>query len=267
MTRTTKHALANFGFAALAWVAVGFLVLVACGVIGGCGRSQRAVRGVTVSQLDGITIDAKDAEARLRAAANQIQESTAEIAAAVPEVKQQTDELAHALAEIRAADDVLLGVIGKLAKAEKEQVRISKDLAEANYEIDRLNDKANGTLNTILIGVSIAGLAMAVVSGVWLRSWQGVLTGLAIFAACTGGMWLIKYRGWIAITGLVTAAGYAVWCVIANRKIATDVVRTVEAIKPYVPDFKDKANAEQTSLWVRKQVDKIKATFTKKAKA
>lgn len=225
------------------------------------------MRGVTVSQLDGITIDAKDAEARLRAAANQIQESTAEIAAAVPEVKQQTDELAHALAEVRAADEVLLGVIGKLGKAEKEQVRISKDLAEANYEIDRLNDKANGTLNTILIGVSIAGLAMAVVSGVWLRSWQGVLTGLAIFACCTGGMWLIKYRGWIAITGLVTAAGYAVWCIIANRKIATDVVRTVEFVKPFVPNFKEKANEVQTSPWVRKQVDKIKATFKTKAKA
>jgi len=267
MTRTTKHALINFCYGALAWVAVGFLVLVACGVIGGCGKSQRAIRGVSASQLDGVTIDAKDAEARLRAAANQIQESTAEIAAAVPEVKQQTDELAHALAEIRAADEVLLGVIEKLSKAEVEQGRMAKALVAANKEIDRLEDKANGTLNTILIGVSIAGLGLAVVSGVWLRSWQGVLTGLAIFAACTGGMWLIKYRGWIAVGGLVIAAGYAVWCIIANRKIATDVVRTVEAIKPFVPNFKDKANAEQTSLWVRKQVDKIKATFKTKAKA
>lgn len=248
-------------------MAVGFLVLVACGVIGGCGRSQRSIRGVTVSQLDAITIDAKDAEARLRAASNQIEESNAEIAAAVPEVSQQTGEIAAAVAELRTVDAIVLGLIDKLDSEEKAVAKTNKALALANAEIDRLEDKANSTLNTILIGVSIAGLAMAVVSGVWLRSWQGVLTGLSIFAACTGGMWLIKYRGWIAVGGLVIAAGYAVWCIIANRKIATDVVRTVEAIKPYVPDFKDKANAEQTSLWVRKQVDKIKATFTKKAKA
>lgn len=263
MTRTTKHALINFCYGALAWVAVGFLVLVCCGVIGGCGKNQRAIRGGTVSQLDGVTIDAKDAEARLRAAANQIQESTAEISAAVPEVKKQTDELAHALAEIRAADEVLLGLIGKLEKAEKEQASMAKDLTAAHREIERLEDKANGTLNTILIGVSIAGLGLAVVSGVWLRSWQGVLTGLSIFAACTGGMWLIKYRGWIAVGGLVIAAGYAVWCIIANRKIATDVVRTVEVIKPFVEDFKTKANQVQTSEWTRKQVDKIKSTFRK----
>lgn len=268
MTKATKHAILNFAFASLAWLAVGFLALVLLGTFSGCGGSHRTTRlNVAASELDGATIDAKQAEERLRAAANQIQESTAEIAAAVPEVKKQTDELAWALAEVRAADEVLLGLIGKLEKAEKQQATMSKDLAQANWEIERLQDKANGTLNTILIGVSIAGLAMAVVSGVWLRSWQGVLTGLGIFAACTSGMWLLKYRGWIAVGGCIIAAGYAVWCVIANRKIATDVVKTVEVIKDFVPDFKPKANAVQTSKWVRAQVDKIKATLKKKAKA
>lgn len=266
MTKATKNTIANIGFASLAWLAVCFLVLVGVGTIGGCGTPQRS-RTAATSDLAGATIDAKDAEARLRAASNQIEESNAEIAAAVPEVSQQTGEIAAAVAELRAVDAIVLGLIDKLDGEEKAVAKTNKALVLANAEIDRLNDKANGTLNTILIGVSILGLAAAVVSGVWLRSWQGVLTGLSIFAACTGGMWLIKYRGWIAVGGLVIAAGYAVWCIIANRKIATDVVRTVEAIKPYVPDFKDKANAEQTSLWVRKQVDKIKATFKTKAKA
>jgi hypothetical protein len=266
MSKATKHTLANLGYGTIFWVAFAVFVLAALSIIGGCGVPRRAV-GASASSLAGATIDAKQAEARLRGSTNQIEEANTEIAAAVPEVAKQTGEIAAAVEELRQVHATVLSLIDKLAKEEKSSAKINTELANANREIARLEDKANGTLNTLLIGASVAGLGLAVVCGVWLRSWQGVLTGLAIVAVCAAGMWILQYRAWIAIGGAIIAAGYAAWCIIAERKVATDVVRTVEAIKPFVPDFKDKANAEQTKLWVRKHVDKIKATFQKKAKA
>jgi len=108
--------------------------------------------------------------------------------------------------------------------------------------------------------VSILGLTAAVVAGVWLRSWQGVVTGLGVFAACTAGMWLIQYRGPIAIGGLLVAGAYAAWCIIAERRASTQIVATVEAIKGATPDFKSIANSIQTSKLTRRIVDKIKGT-------
>jgi len=259
MSKITKELVA-VGLAVGAWAAVLFLALVVVGCVGGCSTPQRA-RTATASDLAGATIDAKDAEQRLRQSTNQIEESNAEIAAAVPEVSQQTGEIAAAVAELRAVDAIVLGLIEKLGNEEKAVAKTNKALALANSEIARLEDKANGTLNTILIGATVAGLAIAVVCGVWLRSWQGVILGLSIVAACAAGMWIIKYRAWIAIGGAVVAACYAAYCIITERKVATDIVRTVEAIKTDVPNFKDKANAVQAKAWVRKRVDAIKGTF------
>jgi hypothetical protein len=136
---------------------------------------------------------------------------------------------------------------------------MAAELATANARIVALEDKSNGILNNILIGSGIAGLALAVVAGVWLRSWQGVVTGLAIFAACTAGMWLLKYRAIVALAGLAIAAAYAAWCIIAERRATTQIVRTVEAIKANTPDFKAVANRIQTSRITRTIVDRIKA--------
>lgn len=223
----------------------------------GCRQAQRQAH--TPTSLPQAVESTGQAATTIREAANSIGEANAEIQAAVPEVAPQTDQIAAGVDRLRAVEESLRSTQAQLAAEAKASKAMSADLAKANARIAQLEDKANGLLNTILIGTSIAGLALAVVSGVWLRSWQGVITGLGVFAACAAGMWIIQYRAYVAIGGLVIAGAYAAWCVITERKVSTQLVGTVEAIKSFVPDFKDKANAKQGKL-TRRIVDRIKGT-------
>jgi len=234
------------------------LCLAAAFIASGCRSTPRTAYAPTTLPQAAQTTG--QAATTIREAANSIGEANAEIQASVPEVATQTDQIAAGVDRLRAVEESLRQTQTALAAEAKLSTGMAKDLAAANERIRQLEDKANGLLNTILIGASIAGLAAAVVAGVWLRSWQGVVTGLGVFAACTAGMWLIQYRGPIAIAGLTIAAGYAAWCIIAERKVSRDVVRTVEAIKGQVPDFKAIANGIQTSKLTRRIVDKIKGT-------
>lgn len=196
----------------------------------------------------------------VREAANSIGEANAEIQAAVPEVATQTDQISAGVDRLRAVEESLRTTQAQLAAEAKAAKAMTADLAKANARIAQLEDRTNGILNNLLIGASVLALAAAVVAGVWLRSWQGVVAGLAVFAACTCGMWIIQYRGPIAITSLSLLAAYAAWCIITERKVSRDVVRTVEAIKGQVPDFKTIANGIQTSRITRRIVDRIKGT-------
>lgn len=229
---------------------------IAAAFIGGCRSRPLAASGT--SSLPQAVKATETAAATVREAANSIGEANAEIQAAVPEVATQTDQIAAGVDRLRAVEESLRATQTQLAAEAKASKGMVADLARANARIAQLEDRANSLLNTILIGASVAGLALAVVAGVWLRSWQGVVTGLGVFAACTAGMWMIQYRAYIAIGGLVAAGIYAAWCIIAERKVSRDVVRTVEAIKGHVPDFKDVANRIQTSKLTRTVVDRIK---------
>ena len=237
------------------------LCLAAAFIGAGC-RSKPLARPASVG-IPHASIETKAAANEVREAANQIGNANAEIAAAVPEVAAQTTEIGAGVDRLRAVETSLRATQTILEAESKAVKAMAAELATANARIVALEDKSNGILNNILIGVSIIGLAAAVVAGVWLRSWQGVVTGLAVFAACTAGMWLLKYRAIIAICGLAAAAAYAAWCIIAERRATTQIVKTVEAIKSNVPDFKATANRIQTSRITRNIVDRIKAATAK----
>ena len=226
----------------------------------GSGCRSNPLRHAAPSSLPQAAETTGQAATVVREAANSIGEANAEIQAAVPEVAPQTSQIAAGVDRLRAVEAQLRQMRDSLAAEAKLASGMAKDLAAANARIAQLEDKANGLLNTILIGSSIAGLALAVVSGIWLRSWQGVVTGLGIFAACAAGMWIIQYRAYVAICGLLVAGAYAAWCIIAERKASTQIVATVEAVKGFAPDFKTIANRIQTSKTTRRIVDRIKGT-------
>lgn len=234
------------------------LCLAAAFIGSGCRSTPRTAYAPTTLPQAAQTTG--QAATTIREAANSIGEANAEIQASVPEVATQTDQIAAGVDRLRAVEESLRQTQTALAAEAKLSTGMAKDLAAANARINQLEDKANGLLNTILIGASVAGLALAVVSGIWLRSWQGVVTGLGIFAACAAGMWIIQYRAYVAICGLLVAGAYAAWCIITERKASTQIVATVEAIKAHAPDFKDVANRIQTSKLTRRIVDRIKGT-------
>jgi outer membrane murein-binding lipoprotein Lpp len=235
------------------------LAALAAVVIGGC-RSQ-PLRTTPTTNLPQAAESTGTAAAAVSEAANSIGEANAEIQAAVPDVAKQTDQIAAGVEELRTVEEQLRANKITIAAEAKAAKANADELFKAKSKIVQLEDRSNGILNNIMIGTSVAGMALAVVSGVWLRSWKGVVTGLAIVAVCAVGMWIIKYRAIIAIVGAICAAAYATYCIITERKVTTDLVRTVEVIKPSVPNFKDQANAVQTRAWVRKRVDAIKGTF------
>ena len=239
-------------------VAAALALCCAAAFIGGCRSNP--LRHAAPSSLPQAAETTGQAATVVREAANSIGEANAEIQAAVPEVAPQTSQIAAGVDRLRAVEESLRQTQATLAAEAKLSTGMAKDLAKANDRIRQLEDKANGLLNTILIGASIAGLALAVVSGIWLRSWQGVVTGLGIFAACAAGMWIIQYRAYVAICGLLVAGAYAAWCIITERKASTQIVATVEAVKGFAPDFKTIANRIQTSKTTRRIVDRIKGT-------
>lgn len=224
----------------------------------GCRHAQRTAYAPT--SLPQAAESTGQAATTIREAANSIGEANAEIQAAVPEVAPQTTQIAAGVDRLRAVEESLRQTQTALAAEAKLSTGMAKDLAKANDRIRQLEDRTNGILNNVLIAISIAGLALAVVSGIWLRSWQGVVTGLGVFAACAAGMWIIQYRAYVAIGGLLVAGAYAAWCIITERKASTQIVATVEAIKGHAPDFKAVANRIQTSKLTRRIVDKIKGT-------
>jgi hypothetical protein len=225
--------------------------------IGGCRAAPRT--HPPASTLPQAAESTGTAAAAVSEAANSIGEANAEIQAAVPEVAAQTDQIAAGVEELRTVEEQLRANKVTIAAEAKAAKATADELVKAKSKIVQLEDRSNGILNNILIGGSVVGLALAVVSGVWLRSWKGIVTGLAIVAACAVGMWIIKYRAIIAIVGAICAAAYTTYCVIMERRALTQVVGTVEAVKGSDPDFKVKANAKQDNR-TRRIVDTIKGT-------
>lgn len=245
------------------WVAVA----IALAVASACGCRGKAASSASGGGLPAATQATKHAAEEVRGAAATIDTANRRIEAAAPALSAETQTIATGVARLNTAAGTLEATGTGIAAGAQQLAKAEADLKDANKRIADLEDLKNGLLSRLLTLSAIAGLALAVVSGVWLRSGQGLLTGLAIFGAAVAGQWILEYRVVIGLSTLGLAGAWAAWSLIRERKASSQIVAMVETFKPKFESdsFAAVANAIQSKS-TKTIVDKIqKAIGVKKA--
>ena len=257
---TTKGKTKFVPVAAAIAIAAGFL-------LGGCKACRTGSALSPSTQQPPVSTTTAQAAAEVGKSANTIANHTTRIEAAAPDLHADTQPIIAAVGDLRKTA-ATLEVATIQAKTDDERVAaLAAERDAAVKKASDLEDARNGLLSRLLTLSAVAGLALAVVSAVWLRSGQGLLTGLAVFGAAVAGQWILEYRVVIGLGTLGVAGAWAAWAMIRERKASTEVVKLVETVKPKfeADSFKTIANAIQSQS-TKAIVDKIqKAIGVKKA--
>lgn len=217
------------------------------------------------AELQQAHVDVSTAAATVGEATTTIEQANNNIVATVPQAKPSTDQIAVGVEQLKGATRTLETASGQIESGLQQAAALSLDLDAANQRIKELERDQNTLLSRLLAATAFLGLMVAIVSAVWLRSWDGVLLGLSVFGGCLIGQVVLQYRLVIALCAGVAVVVYVAWRVIVERKASSQIVQTVEAIKGQVPDFKTIANAIQTSPQTRRIVDRIKGAVKKQS--
>lgn len=242
------------------WTAVAIAIAVASA----CGCRAKAAASASGGGLPAATQATKQAAEEVRGAAGTIDTANRRIEAAAPALSAETQTIATGVARLNSVAGSLEATGTGIAAGAQQLAKAEADLADARKRIADLEEAKDGLLSRLLTLSAVAGLALAVVSAVWLRSGQGLLTGLAVFGAAVAGQWILEYRVVIGLSTLGVAGAWAAWSMIRERSAAKQVVATVEALKGYVPDFKGIADSIQ-SRGTKRWVDSIQKAIGAKA--
>jgi hypothetical protein len=248
--------------------AVAIAVAIAAALaLGGCSSKTKAE--AVGGSLPAATQATKNAASEVKGAAGTIAAATTRIEAAAPALKPDTDAIAAGVERLNVVAGSLETTGATLATATVQAKETEAKLAKAEAKIVALESEQSGLLNRLLTFGAVAGLGLAVVGGIWLRSWNAAAVGLGVFAACVAGQWLLAYRAAIAITAVSIAAITIAWKLVKERYAATQLVTTVEAAKATIADwdgFKSIANSVQ-GTYTRRVVDQVQKALGRKSKA
>lgn len=237
-------------------IAAGFL-------LGGCKASRSGSPASPSTALPAAVTTTQESAAKIGTAATTIAHHTHRIEVAAPDLHADTQPILVSVDELRAVQAQLATTSVSLADENKRCKQLAEDLGKANATIADLQSAKDGLLHRLLTLGAVAGLGLAVVGGVWLRSTNAVVTGLGIFAACVAGQWIIAYRAVIAITGLVLVGLVLGWKLLKEHLTATQLVTTIEASKGTIADwgaFAAVANSIQNK-YTRRVVDQVQKSL------
>lgn len=257
------------GITGIAWKASAVVIVAAAlALAGGCKCRPSAITGTQSGTLTTATATTKDAAKDIGKAADTITAHTQRIDTAAPDLSAETKPILASVDDLRTVQGKLDATSIALGDESKRCKQLAEDLGKANARIKDLEDANNGLLYRLLTFGAVAGLGLAVVAGIWLRSWNAAVVGIGVFAACVAGQWLLAYRAAIAITAVSIAALTIVWKLVKERFAAQQLVTTVEAAKGTIADwdaFKAIANSVQ-GTYTRRLVNQVqKAIGVKKA--
>jgi hypothetical protein len=240
-------------------------IMAACLAIAGC-KCKPIASPNAGTNLPAAVSATKEAAQAVKAAATKIETANTDVAK-VPELAAQATTIATGVAELRTTSGTLEAASVAIGADAKKVAELQHQLTEAQKRVAELEANKNGLLSKLLAAAAIAGLGLAVVSMVWLRSAQGAITGVAVFGAAIAAQWILEYRVVIGLSALGLAAAWIAYALVRERKAASEVVRLVETFKPRLDadSFKTVANAIQSKA-TKKIVDTIQRTiWTKKA--
>lgn len=202
---------------------------------------------------------------------NTIQASATQIATSTQEIRKQCNLISDVVPEPARAivheADQLDEVKLKLESAKVEidasgKSIIAKDhlIAKQAEEIKTLENERYGLISRWLAIVAVLSLVGSVASIFVLSSPRLAVACGVLFSVAVAAQWLLSYAVIIGIVTLVMLVVGVVWVIVKERKATSEIVQTVEAIKPHIStnvDFKASANAIQ-SVVTRRIVDTIK---------
>lgn len=215
-------------------------------ILAGC-KCKPSASAATATGLPAAVATTKEAAKAVQAAAAKIETANTEVAK-VPDLAAQATTIAAGVAELRTTGGTLEATSVAIGADAKKVAELQDQLAASQNRVADLEQAKNGLLAKLLAAAAIAGLGLAVVSLVWLRSAQGAITGVAVFGAAIAGQWILEYRVVIGLSALGMAAAWIAYALVRERKAASEVVRLVETFKPRLDaeSFKTVANAIQS---------------------
>ena len=238
-------------------------IAIALAVASACGCRGKAAASASGGGLPAATQATKAAAVEVRGAAATIDTANRRIEAAAPALSTETQTIATGVARLNSVAGSLETTGTGIAAGAEQLAKAEADLADARKRIAELEEAKDGMLHRLLTLGAVAGLGLAVVGGVWLRSINAVVTGLGIFAACVAGQWIIAYRAIIAITGLVLVGLVLGWKLLKEHLAAKQLVTTIEAGKGTIADwgaFAAVANSVQNQ-YTRRVVDQVQKSL------
>jgi hypothetical protein len=234
------------------------LVIVLASASGCNGKPSAAATG---TGLPAAVATTREAAKAVQAAAAKIETANTEVAK-VPDLADQATTIAAGVAELRTTGGTLEATSVTLGADAKKVAELQDQVTAAQKRVADLEATKNGILAKLLAAAAIAGLGIAIVSIIWLRSAQGAITGVAVFGASIAAQWILEYRVIIGLSALGLAALWIAYALIRERKAASEVVRLVETFKPKLDadSFKTIANAIQSKA-TKSIVNTIQATI------
>lgn len=253
------------------FVPVAAAIAIAAGfLLGGCKGTRlgsQRLQPITpnVSQVT------QQAAVEVGQAASTISTHTHQIDAAAPNLAAATLPIHGAVEDLKGTQAKLEAVTVQAKTSDQRTTQLIADLRKADKRIAELESEQTSLLNRLLTFGAVIGLGLAVIGGVWLKSFNAAVTGLSVFAVCVAGQWIIAYRAVIAIVALSLVALVAGWKLIKERFAAQQLVTTIEGVKgtSAIGDwdtFRTVANTVQ-GKYTKRLVDQVQRTLgVRKAK-
>ena len=184
------------------------------------------------ADLTAATNATAEASKAVGQAATDIGDANALIKAKAPETATETARIDNGVSRLKAVETSLDNTKTALTFEASKSVKMEKALVAAQDRVRELESKNSGLLNTLLTLGTVAGIGIAVLCLFWLRNGNGAIFGFGLFIACVAAQWIIAYKAIIGITALVAAGLYAAWTVYRQNHIGSELVSTVEKLKP-----------------------------------
>jgi len=184
------------------------------------------------ADLTAATSATAEASKAVGQAATDIGDANALIKAKAPETATETARIDDGVSRLKAVQTDLDATKATLTTEAGKAKKIEAALIASQDRVHELESKNSGLLNTLLTLGTVAGIGIAVLCLFWLRNGNGAIFGFGLFIACVAAQWIIAYKAIIGITALVAAGLYAAWTVYRQNHIGSELVSTVEKLKP-----------------------------------
>lgn len=247
----------------MCWTVFVLYAVIAVCLLFGCQADRRTP---SVRPGEASAPQLADLGGRIESGAGEISKDAADIKAqtqdpgfvpaiGLPAIGAKADEITAGAADVQA----LGAKVRELSLAVKAGEKAAAKLIAEN---EKLRADRNSLLSKILAGIAVACLVGAVAAIFILHSPKWAAFCGVMFAVAISAQWLLSWAMWIALGVGVVLVVSCVWLFFVQRKSVTEVVKTLEQVKPTLSDTQReqiKQTARRVQSWgTRNIVDKIR---------
>lgn len=220
-----------------------------------CGHSKPSTSKHT-TDLPEVRKESLSIADNIHNSTKEIEEATVTISDKAPDTKVETDSILFETTKLFEQEKRLREVSTKLEAESERAKKADKALVSANKKIAELENERYGLISKLLAFVAVASLIASVIAIFVLKNPRIAIAGGVLFSVCVAAQWLLSYALVIGLVAISLLIGGTVYIIVKDRRAALELVKTVETLKPSVPDFSTTIKGTQ-SKYTEQLVNKM----------